>query len=81
MSEVEEPQQETSPTTLRFGKPTIILAAALLLLPALIPLWYAFQAETQQMFFFLLAFSVGILVVNALLLYVIYRWLLLVARG
>jgi hypothetical protein len=52
----------------------IVAAALLLLLPALIPLYFAFGQEPGGLRLALFALSAGLLVVNAGMLYVMYRW-------
>lgn len=76
----EAPKQAARPPV-RVGKWPLILAGVFLTLPALIPLSYVPQAETGGMLAFLIGFAIAILVINATLLYVLYRWLMLVARG
>ncbi|MFU8804756.1 MAG: hypothetical protein ACNA8W_13155 [Bradymonadaceae bacterium] len=62
------------PTTGAPKKITLIFMALLLAIPALIPLKFALEEEPGTLMYALFAFSIGLLVVNAGLLYVIYRW-------
>lgn len=55
-------------------KITIVFIVVLFLLPALIPLKFAIDLEPGTLRLALFGLSAGLLVVNAGLLYVIYRW-------
>lgn len=62
---------------LKLSKPVVVLAGSVMVMPAMIPLWFAIQADSPQMMMVFAAMSFVLVVVNMLLLYVIYRWLLL----
>lgn len=55
-------------------KITIVFIVVLFMLPALIPLKFATDLEAGTLKLALFGLSAGLLVVNAGLLYVIYRW-------
>lgn len=61
--------------SLNVSKTVIILAGSVMVMPALIPLWFAIQADTAQMMLVFGGMSAVLVVVNLLVLYVIYRWL------
>ncbi len=79
MNDLNERTDSTPPENtskpLNLSKTVIILAGIVMVLPAVIPLWFAIQAETMQMSLVFGGMSAMLVVVNLLVLYVVHRWL------
>jgi hypothetical protein len=71
----EAPPERGSGDRARIKKSTIAIAALFLTIPGLIPLYYATEAEQTQAIAMLVAMGVSVLVLNAVALFVLYRWL------
>ena len=58
------------------SKTWIAAAAVFMVLPSVIPFYYAVKAEETTITLVLIAFGFGVLVINALILLLVYRWIL-----
>lgn len=72
-SQVEEEGPEVSQEEI--SRLTLIVALLIMMLPAAIPLYFALGADDGEAVLFFLAVTLGVVVVNVILVFALWKWL------
>ena len=85
MAESEEPGEDSGAVEggggATIGAPTLVISAIIFALPATIPFYYATQTEKLRGVVVLVGMGLGVLLLNGMFLFLLYRWLQRYGRG